>query len=132
MGQRQETQTYKIVCLEHQGRCLYAEIIQTIQKNQRYWLRPLALSLVTGQNDTWAQDDSEVQQIYDLRDCSDLLWPQTQLRAALDIELLPMLTMLQTEKRSTEVKVQKEAHQQLQAFLHSVCSDPPIMEQSQE
>ncbi len=127
MGQRQETQTYEIVCLEHQGHCLYAEVIQAVTEQQRSWLRPLALALATVETTTWNQDEARIQQIYDLRECSDLLWPQTQLRAALDIELLPMLTMLQTEKGSTENSANKDANKQLQAFLHRVCRDSSIV-----
>ncbi|PZD74876.1 hypothetical protein C1752_00844 [Acaryochloris thomasi RCC1774] len=122
MGQRQEARTYEIVCLEYQSDCLYAEMIQIIEKQQRCWLRPLALSLGCNRTATSDHHESYTQQIYDLRDCSDLLWPQTQLRAALDTELLPLLEMLQTDKIAGETSASPRANQQLHAFLHQLCA----------
>ncbi|MEO0375830.1 MAG: hypothetical protein AAF329_14630 [Cyanobacteria bacterium P01_A01_bin.17] len=129
MGQRQEARTYEIVCLEYQHDCLYAEMIQVIEKQQRCWLRPLALSLGYSQTEeTSDHHESHTQQIYDLRDCSDLLWPQTQLRAALDTELLPLLEMLQTDKTAGESSASPEANQQLHTFLHQLCSPSQALE----
>lgn len=122
MGQRQESQTYEIVCLEYQRDCLYAEIVQIIEEQQRCWLRPLALSRECNQTEPQTPHNSQAQQIYDLRNCSDLLWPQAQLRAALDTELLPMLTMLQAEKTAGEASTSPEENQQLHAFLHQLCA----------
>ncbi|MGB7417293.1 MAG: hypothetical protein WA902_24065 [Thermosynechococcaceae cyanobacterium] len=113
MDPRQPAQTYEIVCLEHQSGCLYAEVVQQVSERQRSWLRPLALSL----GEAEALDNI----VYDLRGCSDLLWPQTQLRAALDMELLSVLAMLPPEKPYSSA-LDKEAHRQLHDFLNRLCT----------
>ncbi len=111
-----DAQTYEILCLEHQGSFLYAEKVQTVEESERFWLRPLSLSLSWGKGNT---QEAEQYHFYDLRGCSDILWPQAQLRSALDMELLPVLTLLQTEKLVLEAD--SEANQQLHAFLRCVC-----------
>ncbi|MGF1603521.1 MAG: hypothetical protein ACFCU8_16150 [Thermosynechococcaceae cyanobacterium] len=114
MDPNHATQTYEIVCLEHQSGCLYAEVVQQVSERQRSWLRPLALSLGAAE----ALDKI----VYDLRGGSDLLWPQIQLRAALDMELLSVLAMLPPEKPYTSSALDKDAHRQLQGFLKRLCT----------
>jgi hypothetical protein len=126
MGQHQEAQTYEIVCLEHQGNCLYAEMVQVIEERQRCWLRPLALSLVVGSAES--NNQSFAPKIIDLRSCSDLLWPLMQIRAALDMEILPMLAMLQADKTAIEAGSNLKANQQLHAFLRHLLNASQVTE----
>lgn len=109
----QTTQTYEIVCLEHQNRCLYAEIVQ--RTKERYWVRPLALADLSDKRQSQGSPH-----ICDLRGCSDLLWPQVQWRTVLDLELLPVLAFLQTDK-PTSAALNPEASQYLHDFLRRVC-----------
>jgi hypothetical protein len=115
MGQSPAVQTYEIICLEYQNSYLYAEVVQQVSQRQRSWLRPLALSLCVDNADRLENI------VYDLRGCSDLLWPQTQLRAALDTELFDLLALLPPEKPDASSALCREAHKQLHVFLSRLC-----------
>lgn len=83
--------TYEILCLEHQGCYLYAEVIQVIATRQRYWVRPLFLRIdpPAAADHPNGQPMSSV--VHNLESGSDLVWPQRFFRPALDTELLPLL-----------------------------------------
>lgn len=106
----------QIVCLEHQEKRLYAEVIQVVESRQVAWVRPLML--VVSLSDRL---DSESFTLYDLRQGADLLWPSNLFRPALDTEVLPLFTHLQISKNQGEN--QQLAHQQLQRFVHQVWQD---------
>jgi hypothetical protein len=59
--------------------------------------------------------------LYDLRQGADLLWSSNLFRPALDTEVLPLFTQLQTCK--TQDENQQLAHQQLQRFVRQVWQD---------
>lgn len=109
-------QPSQIVCLEHQETRLYAEVIQIVESRKVVWVRPLML-VVSPSN----QLDSEPFSFYDLRQGADLLWPSHLFRPALDTEVLPLFTYLQTSK--TQGENQQLAHQQLQCFVRQVWQD---------
>ncbi len=104
-------QPHQIVCLEHQGTCLYAEVIQVVVSRQLCWVRPLLIGSLT----PIASDESLP--LKDLRNGSDLLWPLALFRPALDTEVIPLLAMLPPLSQSERNPV---AGQQLNQFIHQV------------
>jgi hypothetical protein len=96
----------QILCLDHGPQRLYAELVDIIDERGLAWVKPLWL--VHGQENTpepnlpapnrpepdrpWVDDLKQtLGPIDDLRGDSDLLWPVELFRAALDMELLPLL-----------------------------------------
>jgi hypothetical protein len=96
----------QILCLDHGSQRLYAELVDIIDERGLAWVKPLWL--VHGPENSseanlpksdlpesdllWADElKQELGPIDDLRGDSDLLWPVELFRAALDMELLPLL-----------------------------------------
>jgi hypothetical protein len=121
-------QSGQILCLEHENACLYAELIQIVHKNKsiRGWVRPLFLK-VSHPRDSIAVSigsvgdpiSSDQPKLYDLRQGADLLCPIALFRAALDTEVVPLLTHLADSR--THSKGDRLAHKQLQRFICDVC-----------
>ena len=107
-------QPSQIVCLEYEGTCLYAEVIQIVASRQICWVRPLMLALPPSRD--LAASDQPI--LSDLRQGADLLWPTILFRPALDTEVLPLLTHLQGSKIQSDNS--QVAHQQLQHFVSQV------------
>jgi hypothetical protein len=58
------------------------------------------------------------QTLYDLRDSSDLIWPQKLFRPALDTEVIPLLVQLDsTDEKNT---ITSTGHHKLQVFIRQV------------
>jgi hypothetical protein len=96
-----ESTPCEIVCLEHQGNYLYAEVIQIIADRQRSWVRPLFLQLTTQSSGEQAHAAQGLF-AYRLQNCSDLVWPSQFFRPALDEEVLPLLMQMQVDKTQQE------------------------------
>jgi hypothetical protein len=112
-----DTHFYQILCLEHQNTALYGEVIQINWERNLCWLRPLALL---------QQTEESVPILYDLRQGSDLLCPNTLFRTALDTEVLPILAQLESLKtRHTALSPDPAAHQQLQSFIRQLWQAQP-------
>lgn len=114
MGSGVNFQPNQIVCLEHEGTRLYAEVIQIVESRQMCWVRPLML--VVSSSDDYIEYDRSL--FYDLRQDVDLVWPAVLFRSALDTEVIPLITHLMTSKTQTEST--NLAHQQLQIFIRQV------------
>lgn len=114
MGSGVNFQPNQIVCLEHEGTRLYAEVIQIVESRQMCWVRPLML--VVSSSDDYIQSDRSL--FYDLRHDVDLVWPAVLFRSALDTEVIPLITHLMASKTQTEST--NLAHQQLQIFIRQV------------
>ncbi len=81
----------EFACLQHERIALYTEIIQVIEQRRRYWARPVLLCELAPHPD----DDIEaISTVYDVRACSDLLWPRSLFRCVYDTELIPLLAAL--------------------------------------
>ncbi len=114
MGFNCNFQPSQIVCLEHEGTCLYAEVIQIVESRQLCWVRPLMLA-------TAPLDVEPVPQppiLHDLRQGADLLWPLSLFRTTLDTEAIPLLAQLQALKAQSEGC--QLAHRQLSHFVRQV------------
>lgn len=120
-------QPHQILCLEHEGTCLYGEVIQVAALRQLCWVRPLMLAIPIPQgvlpSATTFQITSELVTLYDLRQGADLLWPLTLFRAALDTEVISLLPQLEGSK--TQLHNSSVAHQQLKDFAHKVWQAHP-------
>jgi len=103
----------QIVSLECGDGCLHSEVIQVVEARQVCWVRPLMLVvLVSG------KDSSEEYTLSDLRDGADLLWPLSLFRAAVDTEVISLLTQLQS--LDSEKKDAVIASRQLKDFVDRV------------
>ncbi len=98
----------QIVCLEHDTKSLYAEVIQVVVSRQLCWVRPLLLVAFT----------QEPPLITDLRDASDLFWSINLFRPALDTEVITLLSQVFAKEPKHEPD--SDAKQQLNQFIHQV------------
>jgi hypothetical protein len=128
MNSLHDLQPHQILCLDHEATSLYGEVIQIITERHLCWFRPLALL----QRESHRPDAIET--LYDLRQGADLLYPVSFFRAALDVEVLPILMQLdhlkvgQNAPSSTHVQQpddQQIAHQQLQRFVRQIWQAQP-------
>lgn len=112
----------EIVCIEHEEVRLYAEVIQLSETRPVCWLRPLLLVTLIGEDQSTAYNASassggiavsstvvgrslEAERIYsmiDLREGTDLLLPAALMRHALDVELIPLWSALNSLKPAAE------------------------------
>lgn len=104
-----ELQPSQIVCLEDGGDRLYAEVIQIVKPRQLAWVRPLMLVIAEPELSS---------SLYDLRQGSDLLWPAKLFRAALDTEVISLLSQLDAPPIKFEGS--RVGHQQLKRFIDRV------------
>ncbi len=98
----------QIVSLEYGDRNLYAEVIQVVVSRQLCWVRPLLLVTST----------QELPIVTDLRDASDLLWPDKLFRPALDTEVITLLSQVLAKEPKSETN--STAKQQLNQFIHQL------------
>jgi hypothetical protein len=111
----------EFACLEHQDTLLYTEIIQVVEKRHRYWARPVLLCEKLNPEDNVMES---LPAVYDVRFCSDLLWPRSLFRSVLDTELIPLLSCLDAELEAPFIPTKilssrlTEARQKLQHFTH--------------
>ncbi|MCC3407591.1 MAG: hypothetical protein JGK17_18735 [Microcoleus sp. PH2017_10_PVI_O_A] len=112
----------QIVSLECGDACLHSEVIQVVEARQICWVRPLMLvGLVSGKD--FPQGWPEEYTLSDLRDGSDLLWPLSLFRAALDTEVISLLTQLQS--LDSDRKDSTIASRQLRDFVDRVWATFP-------
>ncbi|MEG4581359.1 hypothetical protein QUA71_17345 [Microcoleus sp. MON1_C5] len=103
----------QIVSLECGDACLHSEVIQVVEARQVCWVRPLMLVVwVSG------KDSPTEYTLSDLRDGADLLWPLSLFRAALDTEVISLLTELHS--LDAEKKDGAIASRQLRDFVDRV------------
>ncbi|WP_293369546.1 hypothetical protein [Microcoleus sp. CAWBG556] len=112
----------QIVSLECGDACLHSEVIQVVEARQICWVRPLMLvGFVSGKD--FPQSWPEEYTLSDLRDGSDLLWPLSLFRAALDTEVISLLTQLQS--LDSDRKDSTIASRQLRDFVDRVWATFP-------
>ena len=108
-------QPHQIVCLEHESTRLYAEVIEVVIPRQVCWVRPVMLAVPMAGNEQLPIPSPEQLTVYDLRSGSDLLWPASLFKPALDTEVIPLLGQLDVEADKSS-----EAHQHLSRFISKV------------
>lgn len=120
-----DTTPREIVCLEHQGSFLYAEVIQIVVTRQRTWVRPLFLQLTT-QSSEGVSHTAQGLCAYRLHNCADLVWPSQFFRPALDNEVLPFLMQMHMDKPQEQEdpgvvsERDRKAHQALRHLIQQV------------
>ena len=107
----------QIVCLEHENSFLYAEVIQVIELRQTCWVRPWILKVLSLKHNNLPEfDDNST--IFDLRESADLVLPISLFRAALDTEVIPLLSELDNlESQEQDLILPR---QKLRQFVESV------------
>lgn len=122
MGCNLQFKTGQIVSLECGNAYLYAEVIQIVEARQICWARPLMLAVLESGKDafdrTW-EDGT----LYDLREGADLLWPLNLFQAAVDVEVISLLTRLQS--LDPKKKDAALASRQLREFVDRVWEAHP-------
>ena len=85
----------QIVYLAHNSHRLYCEVIQVVESRQICWVRPLCLVDVADKREILPQLLAP-KLLMDLRSTSDLLYPISLFKPALDTEVIPLLSQLKT------------------------------------
>ncbi|MBW4657317.1 MAG: hypothetical protein KME15_01475 [Drouetiella hepatica Uher 2000/2452] len=138
MSFKAKFQSSQIVYLECQKTRLYAEVIQIVEDRQLAWVRPIALVDASGLVDDLSKsDDRHLDNqplLYDLREGADLLCPTSLFQAALDTQVIPILTELEISKAemtrhqaafSQTVPQPSALHHLLRAFIQNVWQTHP-------
>lgn len=103
----------QIVSLECGDSYLHSEVIQVVEARQVCWVRPLMLVVLES-----GKESSAEYTLSDLRDGADLLWPLSLFRAAVDTEVISLLTQLHS--LDSEKKDAVIASRQLRDFVDRV------------
>jgi hypothetical protein len=121
--------TNQIVCLESGQSLLFGEMVQHVVARNQCWVRPLVLAIAT---DVAARVESIGilgWEWYDLREGADLLLPEQLFRQALDVEVLPLMSLLYQaeEDKPGDMRQQRGqvARQKLHGFVRQVCRLQP-------
>ena len=104
----------QILSLDNGNENLYCEVIQVLTDRELCWVRPLLLSNYTHEQPT----------VVDLRDASDLLWPISLFRPAMDTEVISLLSQLLPKE--PKIDIDSVAQQQLHQFIHQVWQDHQV------
>ena len=104
----------QIICLEHQGTCLYGEVIQLILSRQMCWFRPICMTIKLVEGDRYTESFELIQ----LQFSSDLLWPINLFRPALDTEVISLLADLDNNHKQKPNKI--PPRQYLNQFIRQV------------
>jgi len=126
----------QILYIEHQDTRLYAEVIQVVSNRKLCWVRPLALVKPTTDSNlrsclaqgVLSHVGLEPVELHDLRQGADLVCPQSLLQIALDTEVIPVLTELDSLKPRSDASGLGEnnlAHEQLREFIRHIWQSNP-------
>lgn len=107
--------TNEIVCLKYEQKSLYCEVIDTIKDRDLLWVRPIML--VDIPDDDYINID-EINNIYDLRHSSDLLWHINAFSPVFDTEYITFLSKLQ--ESDWNEKKSNLARKKLKLFLEKI------------
>ena len=122
-----EIKPHQIIYLEHEDTRLYVEVIQLVKPRQLCWVRPLALTQKSGLTGKSIGSDfpylesdnsgSDKLSLYDLDESPDILWPVALFHPALDTEVLPLLSLLSSQKQKGDPKLNR---QHLNRFIYQL------------
>ncbi|MEB3309185.1 MAG: hypothetical protein VKJ02_03050 [Snowella sp.] len=110
----------QIVCMEHQQSYLYGEVVQIIESKKLCWMRPLLLAIFPATAQP-IDSFSDAQELLDLRLSSDVAYPLTLFRPALDTEVIPLISQLSSLDEPKEVNLNSK--QKLHQFLTRIWQD---------
>ena len=104
----------QIICLEHEETYLYGEVIQLIPIRRMCWFRPICMT----KSNFDRNGNLENSFLIHLRSGSDLLWPISLFRPALDTEVISLLTDLDDSDKSEQAA--RFDRQHLNQFVRQV------------
>jgi hypothetical protein len=138
----------QILYLEYHSSRLYTEVIQVVEARGICWVRPIALIVADEELITPSSPQLQAHNfyrvelegtcydhpvlLYDLRQSSDLLYPAKLFNAAIDIEVIPILAILNARKNAANSAslTDEQCYRQLQIFVHQLWSIDPAAFQS--
>ena len=103
----------QIICLEDVDTRLYGEVIQLIPDRKICWFRPICMTI----GELNLDSGIERGQLVCLDSSSDLLWPISLFRPALDMEVISLLSELDDSKN---LGSQVSNHQHFNRFVRQV------------
>ena len=115
---------HQIIFLEHQAVRLYAEAIDVVPARQLCWARPLMLIVCTSaaELEMLAVGEADIAQLYPLEEAPDLLWPLDFFQAALDLEVISLLSQAQSLSAADQ---QRRGLQQLHYLIKQIWQAHP-------
>jgi hypothetical protein len=105
----------QIVCLDHQNKSLYCEVIDVIESRDLCWVRPIMLVSLLDQNCLLKPKRGNV---CDLRYSSDLFWNLKGFRPVFDTEYIEFVSKL--EEYDWAKDKSHLARRQLRCFLEEI------------
>ena len=105
----------QIICLEHQYTFLYGEVIQLLPERRLCWFRPMCMT----KDDFSGTINDASSDLINLESCSDLLWPMSLFRPALDTEVISFLHLLSNDAAESSV-YEGSSSQHLNKFIQQV------------
>ncbi|MFW6359156.1 MAG: hypothetical protein ACOC0N_08115 [Chroococcales cyanobacterium] len=116
-GSNPTFQARQIVYLEQDNSRLYTEVIQVIASRQLCWVRPLMLATFP-KNAKTLPTLPKAETLYDMRQASDLVWYLSLFSPALDTEVIPLITQLD----SPALQIEEEAivRQRIHRFIQTL------------
>lgn len=110
----------QVVCIERGQLRLFAEVVQMVPERSRCWARPMAIAQVM-------PDLLSLGLLHDLRESAHLLLPAVMFRAALDVEVMPLMTALYHPEKSElgedaplELRAESTTRQALHQFVQGL------------
>lgn len=110
----------QIVCIEQGQLRLFAEVVQMVPERSRCWARPLAIAQVM-------PNSLSLGLLHDLRESAHLLLPAVLFRAALDVEVMPLMTALYHPEKTEleedaplELRAESATRQALHQFVQGL------------
>ncbi|BAZ44253.1 hypothetical protein NIES4102_12610 [Chondrocystis sp. NIES-4102] len=104
----------QILCLAHQDTCLYGEVIQLLPQRKLCWFRPVCI-VTTNYENNQSQDS---RQVINVSSGSDLLWPISLFRPALDMEVVEFLAEFNNAHELSTSKIPTQKY--LSEFIQQV------------
>lgn len=104
----------QILCLAHQNTCLYGEVIQLLRDRKLCWFRPVCIVTTNSDNN----QSKDYRQVINVSSGSDLLWPISLFRPALDVEVVEFLAEFNNAHELSIFKTSTQKH--LSEFIQQV------------
>lgn len=111
MDVKTKFQSGQIISLDDHNKHLYVEVIEEVISRGLCWVRPLLLV-------EYNNDLENINNIIDLQDAADLLWPINSFRMALDTEVINLLGKIIPKEPKFEIDL--IAQKQLNLFIHQL------------
>lgn len=106
----------QVVCIEQGELLLFAEVVQMVPERSRCWARPLAIAQMV-------PNSRVLGLLHDLRESAHLLLPAVLFRAALDVEVMPLMTALYHPEKTEpgdDAPLESATRQALHQFIQGL------------